>query len=339
MSAVALPAVAQEQAGSSTLHPVAVIADARLPIDTQQGHAEFPLYVSGDWSTPQPRVERAVIVIHGRLRNADVYYRTAEKARDAAGVDAATTLLIAPQFLATIDATTHTLPEGLLRWKGEAWEGGEAAVGSVPISSYAVLDAILARLADRRLFPNLKYVTIAGHSGGAQVVQRYAIAEHGTQALTDEGIDVRYVVANPSSYAYFDRQRPDAQGVAGTFDAAQCPSFDAWKYGMEDRPAYVNDRTPAQLEAAFVKRRVDYLLGGDDIDPQHPALDKSCMAEAQGPHRMARGRAYFAYLQSRHPGDLNQSLHIVPGVGHNGDLMLSSPCALHAMFGTGECAD
>jgi hypothetical protein len=333
-----LPALAQHEA-RSTLHPVKVISDARLPIDLPQGHAQFPLYVSGDWSTTQPQIERAVIVIHGKLRNADVYYRTAQKALAQAGANASTTLLIAPQFLATIDAKAHTPTADTLLWKGDAWMAGETAVQGAPLSSYAVLDAIVARLADRRLFPRLKYVTIAGHSGGAQTVQRYSIVARATQALTVEGIDVRYVVANPSSYAYFDRLRPNAEGVASEFDAARCPSFNTWKYGMEDRPPYLSERSPHELETAFVKRHVDYLLGGDDTDPQHPALDKSCAGEAQGPQRLARGRAYFAYLQGRHPGDLNQSLHIVPGVGHDGDRMLRSPCALHAMFGTGACAN
>jgi hypothetical protein len=40
---------------------------------------------------------------------------------------------------------------------------------------------------------------VAGHSGGAQVVQRYAIAGKAELALTREGVGVRYVVANPST--------------------------------------------------------------------------------------------------------------------------------------------
>nr|WP_240766315.1 alpha/beta hydrolase [Paraburkholderia flava] len=323
------------------LHPVGTISDTRFTIDTPQGHAQFPLYLSADWNVPQPKVERAVIVIHGKLRNADTYFKTAEKARDSAGAStgasADTTLLIAPQFLATVDTQVRSEPADLLRWKDNAWMGGEAAEGSVPISSYAVLDAIVERLADRKLFPNLKHVAFAGHSGGAQVVQRYAIAAHDLKVLTDEGIDVRYVVSSPSSYAYFNDERPTAQNVLKPFDASTCPSFDAWKYGMGERPAYIADRTPAQLEAAYAKRRVDYLVGGADDDPQHPALDKSCAAEAQGPQRVARATAYFAYLQGRHPDGLNQSFHVVPGVGHNGARMLRSPCALAAMFGAGQC--
>jgi len=319
------------------LKPVATISDTRFAIDTPQGHAEFPLYLSKDWSVAQPQITRAVIVIHGKLRNADVYFRTAQKARDAAHADPDTTLLIAPQFLASLDLRIHDEPADLLRWSGNGWMGGEAAQAPLPVSSYDVLDAIVMRLADRKLFPNLRHVVFAGHSGGAQVVQRYAVAARNITTLTEAGIDVRYVVASPSTYAYFDAQRPNAQGVAAPFDAAQCPDFNQWKYGMDNRPPYLDDRSPAQLEAAYAARRIDYLVGGDDDDPQQSALDKTCAAEAQGPQRVARATAYYRYIQARHPDHLEQSFHIVPGVGHNGARMLTSVCALAAMFDTQGC--
>ena len=334
--AFAQPARADD-AAMPRLKPVATIADARLTIDTPQGRAEIPLYLSKDWSVPQPQVTRAVIVVHGRLRNADVYFRTAQSARDAAHADPDATLLIAPQFLATLDLSARDEPADLLRWSGDAWMGGEAARGPLPISSYAVLDAIVARLGDRKLFPNLRHVVIAGHSGGGQVVQRYAVAARDFAALTGEGIDVRYVVANPSTYAYFDVQRPNAQGIAAPFDAAQCPSFNQWKYGMDNRPPYLDDRSPAQLEATYAARRIDYLAGGADVDPQQSVLDKTCAAEAQGPQRLARAQAYYRYMQSRHPDGLMQSFHVVPGVGHDGERMLTSVCALAAMFDTPGC--
>lgn len=333
----AMLALLAQPALAAHLKPVATISDTRFTLDTPQGQAEFPLYLSKDWTVAQPQVTRAVIVIHGKLRNADVYFRTAQNAREAAHADPDSTLLIAPQFLATLDLRVHDEPADLLRWKGDAWMGGEAARGPLPISSYAVLDAIVTRLADRKLFPNLQHVVVAGHSGGGQVVQRYAVAARNIDVLTREGIDVRYVVANPSTYAYFDAQRPNAQGVAAPFDAAQCTDFNQWKYGMDNRPPYLNDRSPAQLEAAYASRRIDYLVGGADNDPQQSALDRSCAAEAQGPQRFARAEAYYRYIQARHPEGLKQSLHIVPGVGHDGARMLTSVCALSAMFDTRGC--
>ena len=336
LMALAQPAHAVH-AGEPHLKPVTAISDTRFTLDSPQGRAEFPLYLSKDWTVAQPQVTRAVIVIHGKLRNADVYFRTAQNARDAAHADSDTTLLIAPQFLATLDTRAHDEPADLLRWSGDAWMGGEAARAPLPISSFEVLDAIVARLADRKRFPNLRHVVFAGHSGGAQVVQRYAVAGRNIAALTDEGIDVRYVVASPSTYAYFDAQRPNAQGVAAPFDAARCPGFNQWKYGMDNRPPYLDDRTPAQLEADYAARRIDYLVGGADDDPQQSALDKTCAAEAQGPQRVARAEAYYRYIQSRHPTGLDQHFHVVPGVGHNGARMLTSVCALSAMFDTQGC--
>jgi pimeloyl-ACP methyl ester carboxylesterase len=75
------------------------------------------------------------------------------------------------------------------------------------LSSFDAIDSILARLADRSVFPNLAHIVLAGHSAGGQIVQRYAVVGTGTDKLTALGVRVRYVVANPSSYAYFSRER------------------------------------------------------------------------------------------------------------------------------------
>jgi len=334
--------VASMHAYNPHLRPVSHISDTRMRIDTAAGVAELPLYISRDWNRPLPGIVRAVIVIHGKLRNAERYFHSAEQGRDAArdqhaaDADANGTLLIAPQFLATLDFGARSQPADLLHWDANGWMAGEPAVAPVPLSSYTALDAIVERLADRRRFPDLREVVFAGHSGGAQVVQRYAVAARETGALARDGIALRYVVSSPSSYAYFDAQRPADDGKP--FDPATCPGFDDWKYGMQKRPAYLAERTPAQLEAAYVARRVDYLVGGQDDDPRQKALDQSCPAEAQGPQRVARAEAYFDYLRARHPRGLNQQLHIVPGVGHDGARMLTSACALHAIYGVPGCA-
>ncbi len=320
------PGVADEEA--SHRRPVEAVADRTMPVGNE---GRVPLYLSRDWAQPLVDVTRAVIVIHGRLRNADVYYRSSLSAQAAAGEGGRSALMIVPQFLAAIDVASHHLPPDTLRWTLEGWEGGDPAIGPTPVSSFAVLDAILARLGDRRVFPNLKAVVVAGHSGGAQVVQRYAIAGRGDAALTRQGIAVSYVVANPSSYAYFDDVRP-VPSIAAT-----CPGFNNWKYGMDRRPAYLAQPGPGELEHAYVARRVTYLLGTADTNPDHPALDKTCMAEAQGPYRLARGESYVATMKGRDAGTPNHRLRLVRGVGHNGDRMLTSACGLAALFDAPGC--
>lgn len=74
--------------------PVKVVADARLSVG---GQGMLPLYLSSDWSIPLPAISRAIIVLHGRLRNADVYYISAHTAQLAAGDDGKSALMIVPQ--------------------------------------------------------------------------------------------------------------------------------------------------------------------------------------------------------------------------------------------------
>ncbi|WP_192562491.1 alpha/beta fold hydrolase [Pseudomonas gozinkensis] len=275
---------------------------------------------------PAPaKIERVLIVIHGKLRNAETYRKSGEVAAELAG-QTANTLVIAPQFLNESDVALYSLPASVLRWQGNDWMGGGLSTGPNPLSSYAALDEIVGRLSDRKQFPDVKQIVIFGHSGGAQVVQRYALLAQEQPALKTEGIRLRYVVANPSSYAYFNEQRPVA------FDHAKCSGFNRWKYGLVDPPIYSGGQTPAQLEGRYVKREVIYLLGQQDTDPQHPALDKSCAAKAQGAYRLERGKLFFGYLLRRHPEGVNQRLIEVPGVGHNGDGMLTSPEGQKALF-------
>jgi pimeloyl-ACP methyl ester carboxylesterase len=236
-------------------------------------------------------------------------------------------LVIAPQFLNETDVAAHPVADSVLRWQGNDWMAGGVSSAPFSMSSYAALDEIIARIGDRKQFPDVKQIVIAGHSGGAQVVQRYALLGHDQPALKAADIQVRYVIANPSSYAYFDERRPVA------FKHAACPNFNRWKYGLADLPAYAGGQTAKQLEENYVKRDVVYLLGQQDSDPKQPALDKSCEAQAQGANRLARGRNYFAYLKRLHPQGLSQQLIEVPGVGHDGDGMFNSPQGQKALFG------
>jgi pimeloyl-ACP methyl ester carboxylesterase len=309
---------------------VKVIANSTITIGTI---GTLPLYVSTDWSNPSPGITRAVVMVHGIKRDAYGYFRGAETARAAAGQIGQASIVIAPQFLVEADVAEHGLPPDTLRWSGGRWDDGEPAKGPSSASSFDVLDAILERLADRRLFPDMKQVVVAGHSGGGQMVQRYAIAGRGEAALSRQGIAVRYVVANPSSYAYFDSQRPEPSIVAS------CPEYNRWKYGMERRPLYLAKPTADELERRYISRQVIYLLGTLDVDPNHSQLDKKCMAEAEGPTRYARGHSYARAMAARDNGTPNHRVWDVPGVGHDGPKMFNSPCGIEALFDIAEgCA-
>jgi pimeloyl-ACP methyl ester carboxylesterase len=328
----------QAQGTALHLEPVKVVAPDRLDVPTATGIARLAIFVSAAWAMPRPEVTRAVLVIHGILRNADVYYANALKARAAGGPEAASSLMVVPQFLSDDDAKAHGLGFDTLVWQRDGWSAGMDAVAPSPISSFAALDAIMAKLADGALFPNLSSVVVAGHSGGGQVVQRYAAVGKGESALAARGIRVRYVVANPSSYLYFTDERPGPDGRLAPFaGAAACPNYNHWKYGFAGGvPDYV-DQTVEAYEARYAGRDVVYLLGTDDLNPNHPRLDKSCMGEAQGPYRYARGHWFVAQMQARLAASFTHRLYDVPGVGHEAGKMFGSACGLAALFDTAGC--
>lgn len=301
-------------------HGVKVVSPDRFHLDA----GDLSLGLSQDWSKPLPQVTRALIIVHGRLRNAMTYLESGEHAAENAGL-ADSTLVIAPQFLDESDVKRDHLDNQLLRWKADDWMAGEPSIGPGQVSSYGALDQLIKHLGNRKLFPALKEIVVAGHSGGGQVVQRFALTGHDHPLLQTEGISLRYVVANPSSYAYFTPQRPLK------VDTASCPGFNDWKYGMQNLPAYAQGQNAAQIEQTYVSRNVTYLLGQQDTDPNHPALDKSCAAEAEGAYRLIRGHNYFDYLKQRHP-QLSHQLVEVPGVGHNGDGMFTSPEGQKVLF-------
>jgi pimeloyl-ACP methyl ester carboxylesterase len=339
----------QDDERAPNQRPVTTVAPRHLQVFGLDGELDgiVPMYADASWWVTQQGgscpARRAVIMLHGRLRNADSYFELlagAAAQAAASGTAAADTVLLVPQFLASADLVAHGLPDNTLHWEWTGWMGGDPALGPASISSFQVLDQILADLSDRHRFPLLREVVIAGHSGGAQVVQRYAVVGHGSPSFDAAAIAVRYVVANPSSYVYFDTSRPDHEGRLVKFDPANCAGFADWKYGLQALPAYVSQTESAQaptaeaLESAYLARDVTILLGGADNDPHHPALDRSCAAMAQGPNRLERGWAYARYMESRHATSLKHLTVEVPGVGHDPAGIFASAPGQIALFGT-----
>lgn len=310
--------------------PVKVVAPTTIEVPVPgEAPALFPVYASENWSQPMPELRRAVLIFHGLTRNADVYFAGALAARTKAGPAGAGVLMIAPQFLAVQDIAAHRLPARTLGFHWDHWAGGENALTPAPVSSFAAIDAVLARLADRSRFPKLTTVVIAGFSAGGQVVQRYAVVGQGEAALAAAGVHVRYVVSDPSTFVYFAADRP-------LHDPA-CAKENAWKYGFgAGVPAYVQGSV-ADLEARYVRRDVVYLLGLADNDPNNASLNKTCSGEAQGPHRVARMMNYIAEMQRRHPDDFAHGLVTVPGIAHEGRKMFESPCGQALLFGAKGC--
>lgn len=320
--------------------PVRRIGDHWLALPSDSTALRVPYFGDGDLTARHPSVSRVVVIVNGTLRNADDYYASGAAAARSAGADPRQMFIIAPQFLTRPDAEALHLPEDVPLWSLDGWKDGSRALRpDRGPSSFVVFDAILRALLDRGRFPALRTVVVAGHSAGGQVVQRYAVVGRADAGVRAAGIALRYVVANPSAYLYFDERRMTADGRLAPFPRETCPGFNRYKYGLEEANEYVGSPDGLDLARRYARRDVTYLLGGEDTDPRAPYLDTTCAAQSQGASRRERGERYLRYLQLLVGPEVgrHQQLHIVPGVGHDHARMFGSPCGLRQLFGEGRC--
>lgn len=336
------------QPSAQSREPVNRIADRRFPFSVDGRTVQMPVYATGHFPAPDPAATRLVVMINGTLRNADVYFDSTCAAAAAAGPGADHAVIVAPQFLAAPDAAKFALDAEVPSWTPEGWKIGDRALrpDGGP-SSYAVVDAIVTAVTDRSRFPLLRDVVVAGHSAGGQFVHRYVAFNRVHAVLHEAGIEVRYIVSNPSSYLYFDDRRLDRDGELIAYPRERCADFNRYRYGLEEPneygagalAAFGGTHAAEAMVREYGRRTVAYLLGEADSDPNSDSLDRACGAAAQGTTRLERGQRYFRYVQALlGPGVLaTHSLHIVPDVGHDHRAMFVSPCGLSLLFGDGRC--
>ncbi|MFI5233922.1 MAG: alpha/beta fold hydrolase [Gemmatimonadales bacterium] len=313
------------------------------------GPARSMVYSSFPLDKPNSAVTRALIMVHGANRNADHYFETAMSAAFLAGA-LENTIVLAPHFIAAPDTAGPN--EVLWPNRGDNWRSGGMSPSNPTISSFDFMDEILRTLANKKMFPNLRNIVVAGHSAGGQVVTRYEMTNKVHDAITATGISVTYVVANPSSYAWPAAVRPlpsgdadpatadkealgpdgeklHAQFTYGPFDAAKAPTFDRWPSGLEGRTGYTAQMTDDQLRKQLAGRPTTYLLGQVDVLPLG-GFDSSPSAMAQGPTRRARGEAFVKYISGTLGAKPNAI--IVPECGHNDRCIFTTDIVFPVIF-------
>jgi hypothetical protein len=288
------------------------------------------IYRSYSLEERNERITRALIVVHGAGRDADNYYRTSLAAAFLAGA-LEDTVVIAPR-IASNDGRgcRDTLAENEVSYScnGDSWRSGGEATDKSKLTSFDFADELLRRLARKQAFPNLKSIVLAGHSAGGQFVNRYEMAGTAHDSL---GVPVKYVVSNPSSYAYLDGTRPNADGreFQSFGDARNCTTFDRWPYGLQSRSGYTAVLSEEQLKKQLAARPTVYLLGEIDILPLG-GFDASCPAMAQGGTRLARGQAFGKYVNQKFGA--RHDVQVVPLCGHNARCMFTAEAALPLLF-------
>lgn len=186
------------------------------------GNITFPYHASSHLADGG-NYTLALLIQHGAMRNAEQYFCSFKELMQEQGYrDFRDVLVIAPNFNYETDTLVH--PNDVFWNASKPWGDWRVGAESDPdccgnkgrmgtpktMSSFEVLDHILATLTSRRLFPNLNKISYVGHSAGGQMVQRYAVISV-LAALwdmqPDDVLDMKYIIANPSSYTYLTPER------------------------------------------------------------------------------------------------------------------------------------
>ncbi|MCZ8136707.1 MAG: hypothetical protein O9266_10405 [Porphyrobacter sp.] len=166
--------------------------------------------------------------------------------------------------------------------------------------SFAVIEPLFDDVRQRFGTRAPRYA-IYGHSAGAQFVHRFVLFMPG--ARIDQAIS-----ANAGWYTMPDMQT-------------------GFPYGLANAPV-----EEGALAAALGKR-LTVLLGTADTDRSDPDLRKTPEADAQGPHRFARGQRFFAIAKQTAATletPFGWSIRTVPGVGHSNGKMAKAAAPLLA---------
>ncbi len=280
---------------------------------------------------PRDSIRRAVVIIHGKQRNAHSYFDAVNRLATEEGRQS-DTLILALQFLTQMDVNANKLSKQVLYWERDGWKHGMKSVNGPHLSSFEVLDRVLKRLIDQN--PNLQQITIAGHSAGAQFVQKHASGRRlDTSAWAGQ---LHYVVTNAGSYMYLTPERPSST-------VACKDSYNDYRYGPEDnRLEYFAGTSPDSLWTKLGQYPVSLLLGDQDTDGADG--ETNCAALAQGENRFERGKHFHRLTVKNRPAHLSEvnlsrlRMHIIPHVGHEFERMWDSRCGRQLLFGDGNCA-
>ncbi len=291
-------------------------------------------------------ITRVLVMVHGAGRNADGYFSSAMAAAFLAGA-LENTLVISPRMASNDgEGCRDTLAPNEISWHCNTWRSGGPALSHPAVTSFDFMDEILRKAARKEIFPNVRVIVVTGHSAGGQVTNRYQMTNQVHDKL---GVPVRYIVSNPSSYAWPSDERPtaaawsltanppgyipevrlDAPAFTSFGTGRGCTNYNQWSFGLLNRSGYSATQSDEQIRRQLVARPTTYLLGELDILPL-AGFDGSCSAMAQGPTRLARGQAFAKYVNETLGG--KHTVVVVPLCGHNARCVYTSDVALPLIF-------
>ncbi|CAD6891305.1 unnamed protein product [Tilletia controversa] len=278
--------------------PLTIPAGAKLKnLTIANSNDEIVVY----WpqKTHNKKATAAFVMIHGRIRNGNDYWTVMNDALQSAlgdgypGVDS-NTIVTAPQFFSTIFNKDQYTSNQLAWADVNAWQAGEVATHpkKTTSSSFDALDAFIDEFSNTSKYPNLKNLTLVGHGGGGQLMARYAMVGKDTPS----SLSIRYIVGDPSSNAYFTKDRPSdvPKSVASK---KKCPDYNQWRYGYDNFTTYTGLKgKPINFFTQYIQRDVIQIIGYQDVDSSG---DQYCMAMLQGGQkRRDRNLSWWRYINT-----------------------------------------
>jgi hypothetical protein len=197
-------------------------------------------------------------------------------------------------------------------FKGSRWASGD--VNQYPttrpgIASYAVIDQMIQYFDNRSVYPNMKQIVVAGHSLGAQFVNRYSTVGNSLAITTP----VSYWIGNPNSLLWLNASRP--------YDTSSCATYDDWRDGFSSYDVTYGAsvaRSPTAILSNYNSRSIVFARGLNDFGDDSSDCDPFTTGFNRG-DRFYNSIAWF-------PPTSKWNVDYVPGVGHDDeDMFLSLP--------------
>lgn len=168
----------------------------------------------------------------------------------------------------------------------------------------------------------MKQIVVGGHSGGAQMTQRYAAVGNVLNTISP----VVYYAANADSYLWFNDERP--------LDTSTCSTYDDWRFGLSNyQYRYAADIIGQGGDAVLARynsRKIAYARGLNDFGSDSPNCDSTSTGQDRGERLFNFFNAFKPSCPG--PGTSCSTFDLVYGIGHDSAGMMASAAGIQRLF-------